>query len=267
MGVPRWAGAVGLVLWALLSPLAGRAEELSLNAQSFDLSLRLPARTTDRLYTNDKPKASAALIVPETYLSYRFASDWLEGKAEVRTGARRTNVEKSLDRDFVIGAFELGPRWGATSLVLDWQPSYFLLAHTDIKLVEQQELGLKLKYLTPLRIAGDNAVTFSLEASSVNAGPDDYSRKRLAGDAQWTVRSGANVRTIWAPEFSLAHYDRYFGNRRTDVNLGLRRTERWELGAGWSVALGLYGVATASTNSQKSGIDFEVRPEIRFLAK
>jgi hypothetical protein len=263
MGVPRRARAIAAVLWVLVSPVAGRSQDSPATARVFDFSFRLPARTTDRAYLTDRPKASAAILSQEAFISARFASEHWEGKADARFTARRTNVAGT-DRDQFFGAFELGPRWGATSLVLDWQPSHFYEAHTNHELLEQQEIGLKFKHMTPLAITGHNPVSFFLEVSNVNAIPYVFSRKRLYGEAQWTVRSGANVRTVWAPEVSLARYENFFGKRRSDASLGLRRTTRREFGSGLSIGLSLYAVATASTLSQKSGFEFEVRPDIRF---
>jgi hypothetical protein len=263
MGVPRRARAIGLALWALLCPVVSRAEDPPATQRVLDFSFRLPARTTDRIDPTYRPKASAAILTREAFISARFASEHWEGKADARFSARRTNVAGN-DRDQFLGAFELGPRWGATSLVLDWQPSHFYDAHTNHELFEQQEIGLKFKHVTPLAITGHNPVSFFLEASTVNASPYVFSRKRLYGEALWTVRSGANVRTTWAPEFSFARFDNFFGKRRFDASFGLRRTVRRELGSGFSFGLSLYGIATASTHSQKSGFEFEVRPDIRF---
>jgi hypothetical protein len=229
----------------------------------FDIAFRLPARTTDRAHLPDLPKASAAILAPEAFISARFASEHWEGKADMRFIARRTNVART-NRDQFLGAFELGPRWGASSLVLDWQPSHIYDAGTSHELLEQQEIGLKFKHVTPLAIAGHNPVSLFLEASSVNAIPHVFSRKRLYGEAQWTVRSGANVRTTWAPEIGFAYYENFFGKHRADASIGLRRTARREFGRGLSIGVSLYGVATASTHSQKSGFEFEVRPDIRF---
>lgn len=259
----RRRAAIAVVLLLVLAPSSGGAQVGRASTTSFDVALRLPARTTDRSYLQPAPKTGGQAISPEILLGFRTVKENWEARAEGRWLWRRSNVAGT-NREQFFGAFEFGPRWGATSLVIDWQPTHFYDARTHHELLEQQEVGLKFKHVTPMKIVGWAPVSLFVEASRVTTHPAFFSRNRLYAEAQWTQRRGARTRITWLVESGYARYDDFFGKPRRDVTFGLRRTTRLEMGSGLSLALSIYGAAVASTHAQKSGFDFEVRPELRW---
>ena len=259
----RRRAAIAAVLLLVLAPSSGSAQVGRASTTSFDVALRLPARTSDRSYLNAAPKTGGQAISPEILLGFRTMRENWEARADGRWLWRRSNVTGT-NREQFFGAFELGPRWGATALVLDWQPTHFYDADTHRELLEQQEVGLKLKHMTPMKIVGWSPVSLFVEASRVTTHPTFFSRNRLYAEAQWSVRRGARTRIAWLVESGYAHYDNFFGKPRQDVTFGVRRTTRVDLGSGVSLALSIYGAAALSTHAQKSGVDFEVRPELRW---
>lgn len=258
----RWA-AIAVVLLLVLAPSPGSAQVGRVSTTSFDMALRLPARTSDRSYMQAAPKTGGQAISPEVLLGFRTMRENWEARAEGRWLWRRSNVAGT-NTELFFGTFEFGPRWGATALVLDWQPAHFYDAETHRERLEQQEVGLKFKHVTPMKIVGWAPVSLFVEASRVTTHPAPFSRNRLYAEAQWSVRKGAHTRVTWLVESGYAHYDDFFGKPRQDVTFGVRRTTRMELGSGFSLALSIYGAAVASTHAQKSGVDFEVRPELRW---
>jgi hypothetical protein len=162
------------------------------------------------------------------------------------------------------GTLEFGPKWGATSLLLVWEPTYAYRPRTGRKIMEQQDVGLKLKRAVLVGRRSKTPVQFSFKLSYANNHPDSFSRVRFVADAQWTTRLGARSQINWAPELGFARYDSFFGKERTDLIFSLRATPRRELGGGASIGISFMGGLAASTHSQRSGYEFEVRPELRF---
>ncbi len=228
-----------------------------------DFYLRLPVRSTDRAYIGAHSKDTSQAIAPEAYFSYHFEDRNWEARVDARLARRRANVSGT-DRDQFFGEVEFGPRFGATSLVLDWQPTQYDDNHIDKKVLEFEEIGLKLKGVTTLGFLDHDVVSYFLETSTVNAHPTGLRSQAPYGEAAWTVPKGLHTRVTWTIEAGAARYDNFFGKRRFDTTMGLRRVVRREFGSGLSLGLSVYGAAAASTHSQKSGFEFELRPDVRF---
>lgn len=255
----RGLGGIALTICALLGPMSRASADTSA-----DVTFRLAARSTDRAYMGPHDKASAINADPDIYLVYRIATSGFEMRATGRTMLHRTNLHSKTDTDVSFATLELGPKWGSTSLLAVWEPTYVFKPHTGHELMEQQDVGVKLKHTSIMHSFGGLPVQFSIKFSYANVHPDAFSRVRIVADAQWVTRIGPKTQINWAPEIGLAKYDRFFGKRRSDAIFQLRATPRREFANGMSIGISFMAGLAGSTHSQKSGYDFEVRPELKF---
>ena len=221
-------------------------------------------RATDRANQGPRPKASNLSSGNEIFLAYRFVADHFEGRINGRVIAQRTISGKVHDSNIFIGTFEFGPRWGYTSMLVIWEPTSVVNAYTKRQMILQNDVGFRLKHAVSVPFLSENLIPISLRVSFAKDHPDGFSRMRIVADAEWSVRLSARDVITWAPEIGFAHYDDFFGRHRADLIPALRVTPRHDFGNGLSFAVSINATAAASSHSQKSGADFEIRPEIKW---
>ena len=249
------------VLYAAVGPAFSQSGALQ---QVAEVSVRFAARTTDRAYNSNHSKASALYLTPDIYLVDRWISPGFEAKFTARDAAQRAYATSKFDTNLLLGTVEIGPRFGGTSVLAVWEPTYSYQPRTHREYIFFNEGGVKFKRAMRFGILGGRMVPASLKLAYVWAHPDGFNKARLVADAEVTNQISPRLRIIWIPEIGFARYENFFGKQRFDAVASLRMTPRYDFGGGISAALSLFVSAAASTHSQKSGVDFEIRPELKW---
>ena len=233
------------------------------SASSTQISLKVPTTLTDRILASNRPKATGSFTEPELQYARRTAGETYEFRFETRIATSRYRRSSAIDRDTLAARFEGGPRFGRYAVIVDWRPTYKYKLNGGSESFEQHETGLKFKGRFDLG-AQNSVIRYSVRASYANADPDDFSRAKVTAEARLTQTHSQNLKTTWQALGFVSKFDRFYGEDRTDLRLTLRATPRLTLKNGISVALSFRLGANASTLSNKSGFDAQIRPEIRF---